>query len=333
VEDLTTPPSSKKSRSAGSSNNISSTASSSSTQLNKQKKSRSPSQPREPRIITRVTQPPKKKNIVGPSKSEQDIQKMLDLLKSPKTIIFPQAFRPDYARHHCIPDGFSKTNMSIPEYDSLLKQCEIISAKLSQETYQGAPMSEYFFPTKKAHYQKQADNAQCLTIEILQQWIKLREPDRWYAHRPQFIRMVDPAELSFNAQKWLFEFQCAYRWELYLKMFSFPISERELHGNFWDQFRRFMKTRRDKCRDVHMYLRQTAEELIRTGELPPYIWLDPVVIPLTAPCYLYPLNHREEAEEAGYTPDFLGIMKNEEENMHHRTFWSIRSSILSAGAR
>jgi hypothetical protein len=94
----------------------------------------------------------------------------------------------------------------------------------------------------------------------------------------------------------------------------------EAERHFWDQFRRFMKTRRDKCRDVHMYLRQTAEELIKTKELPPYVWLDPVVIPLTAPCYLYPLNHREEAEEAGYTPDFLGIMKYEEENMHHRTF-------------
>jgi len=329
VEDLTTPPSSKKSRSAGLSTTISSTKSSSSTQLGKQKKSRSPSQPREPRIITRVTQPPKKKNIVGPSKSEQDIQKMLELLKSSKTVIFPQAFQPDYTRHHCIPDGFSKANMSVPEYDNLLKKCEVISARLSQEQYNGAQMSEFFFPTKKAHYQKQADNAQVLTIEILQQWIKLREPDRWYAHRPQFIRMVDPAELSFNAREWLFgvlEFQCAYRWELYLKMFSFPISERKLHGHFWDQFRRFMKTRRDKCRDVHMYLRQTAEELIKTKELPPYIWLDPVVIPLTSPCYLYPLDHRDEAEEAGYTPDFLGIMKYEEENMHHRTFWFFNPS-------
>jgi hypothetical protein len=130
VEDLTTPPSSKKSRSAGSSTNISSTASSNSKQLNKQKRSKSPSQPREPRIITRVTQQQKKKNIVGPSISEQDIQKMLDLLKSSKTVIFPQAFCPDYARHHCIPDGYSKTSIYIPEYDSLLKKCEVNIRKI-----------------------------------------------------------------------------------------------------------------------------------------------------------------------------------------------------------
>jgi hypothetical protein len=122
------------------------------------------------------------------------------------------------------------------------------------------------------------------------------------------------------------EFQCAYRWELYLKMFSFPISERKLHGHFWDQFRRFMKTRRDKCRDVHMYLRQTAEELIKTKELPSLHLAGSGGYTSDSSMLLVSAGSREEAEEAGYTPNFLGIMKYEEENMHHRTFWLFNPS-------
>jgi hypothetical protein len=109
-------------------------------------------------------------------------------------------------------------------------------------------------------------------------------------------------------------------------MFQFHIPERILPGYFWDQFRRFMKTRRDKCREIHTQLKKTEQELIESKELPELIWLDPAILPLTPPCYFYPLEHMAEAKRSGYRQDFIGAIEFCQKLDHYRTFWFYKPS-------
>jgi hypothetical protein len=90
-------------------------------------------------------------------------------------------------------------------------------------------MSEYFFPTKKAHYQKQADNARCFIIKILQQWIKLRESEKlivdMHIGRSLCVWLIWLSYLLTPESGYLAFSNSIVLFNLF-KMFSFPISER-----------------------------------------------------------------------------------------------------------
>ncbi len=314
IEDLTTPGSPKPKRTKSNTSSGASTPSSkTTTPLSTSAQSEmveAPTVPTSIRFKTRTTQA--KKKPVEPCFSEKAVTRLLNMVDEPSTIIFPVAYDPDYRLLHETPAGDIPDEE--PENDEILSACKQCGKELAK-SYEDCKIFGYFFPTKGAHHEKLTKNAECLSIEILQEWIKLREPDKWYAKRPKHLRMVDPADLSYEAKLWLFEvleFQCHFRWELYLRMFHFPDGDKLLVEPFWIAWRRFTKTRGDACRRHHDKLYKRSLELISDGELPPFIWFDPALFMSTPVINLYPDD---------YDMDFLDAMKYARRHEHHRTFW------------
>jgi hypothetical protein len=209
--------------------------------------------------------------------------------------------------------------METPDQELILKRCEKCEKEVAKR-YSDCKIYGYFFPTKGAHHEKLTKNAECLNIQILQEWIQLREPDRWYAKRPQHLSIVDPGKLKYEAKLWLFEvleFQCHFRWELYLRMFHFPDGDKSLASPFWTTWRRFTKTRGDACRKQHEKLTKWSQELIATGDLPEFVWYDPALFPSTPVLNLFPDD---------YDMIFLDAMHHAGRTEPHRTFWVSKPS-------
>ena len=213
----------------------------------------------------------------------EDSSDLPSYLTETKDIFFPLSYDPAYIQKNQLtndaPDISPEDDRRI-NIGMLLNKLEQKILREAQLTNPKTRFVDRFYPSRSTNPTTQHRNVALTTISAVRDWIRRRDPDCWYKKRVKNIRMVDPATLEPRAERWLFEileYQCQYRWEIYLRMFAFLVSPSKLKGPFWAAFR--ANITRGVCGEQQRrgkFLQAQADLLVKEGLLPANILFDPV---------------------------------------------------------
>ena len=237
---------------------------------------------------------------VGPNTTPllEDSSDLPSYLAETQDIFFPLSYDTDYLQKNQLANVVPDISPTDDRKINMTMLLDKLEQKISREARLKdlkAKFVDRFYPSRSTNPATQHQNVALTTISTIRDWIRRRDPDVWYRKRVKHIRMVDPATLEPRAERWLFEmleYQCRYRWEIYLRMFAFLVSPSKLKGPFWSAFR--ANITRGKCAEQQKrgkLLQAQADQLVKEELLPANILFDPVFFVCTSTtCPLYPLD-------------------------------------------